>query len=169
MYLCQFNLAWMKFPFDDPRFDSFKTWLNALHALAEKSPGFVRRHQGEKDRGGFIQPYPDTEPLVMGNFSVWADYESLRDYVFTDGHLEIMKSKRDWFHPPAGRPYSVMWWTKDHAGETLYTAKGRIEYLRSFGSGPLAFTFADPYDDPAIFDQYSLEELENMHKPGLTP
>lgn len=142
--LFQFNLARMRKPFSDPLFDDFKVWLNALHALADISPGFIWRYQGEKDEDGYIQPYPSA-PLIMGNFSAWRDYQSLYDYTFTDGHLEMLKGKRKWFEKVL-TPYNVLYYgTVDdlsHPPEQLLEeAKRRLAYLSLYGETPVAFGF----------------------------
>ena len=142
--LFQLNLAKMRTPFDDPIFDDFKAWLRALHALAEASPGFVWRYQGEKDEDGYIQPYP-AEPRIMGNMSAWRDYDSLYAYTFTDGHLEIMRSKRKWFDRLTS-PWTVLYYGVEEDllkpdVELLEVAKQKLRYLSVYGESPAAFGF----------------------------
>lgn len=143
-FLFQLNLAKMRAPFSDPLFDDFKAWLRALHALAEASPGFVWRYQGEKDEDGYIKPYP-AEPLIMGNMSAWRDYDSLYAYTFTDGHLEIMKGKRKWFSRLTP-PYTVLYYGEESdltlpGTELLEIAKQKLRYLSVYGESPAAFGF----------------------------
>lgn len=142
--LFQLNLAKMRAPFSDPLFDDFKAWLGALHALAEVSPGFVWRYQGEKDEDGYIKPYPSA-PLVMGNMSAWRDYQSLYDYTFKDRHLEMLKGKRKWFEK-LPQPYSVLYYgtledLNQPADQLLEIAKRRLNYLSVYGESPVAFGF----------------------------
>lgn len=166
MYLAQFNIAWMKFPYDDPRFDPFKAWLKSLHALANADPDFVWRYEGERDNDGYIKPYPE-QPLVLGNLSIWRNFRSLKEFTFTDGHLEIMRHKRDWFEPPDDRPYSVMWWmVEKDVGfycDPLTAAKKRLEILKTFGPGPAAFTFKNPWLNTSILEDAKLTDLLDMH------
>ena len=142
--LFQFNLAKMKAPFEDPIFNEFRAWLRALHALAEADPGFVWRYQGEKSEAGYIQPYPN-DPLLMGNLSAWKDYDSLCRYVFRDGHLEILKSKRKWFEKMP-TVYSVLYYgdTSDlerPSHELLEQAKSKLALYIDQGETQEAFGF----------------------------
>jgi hypothetical protein len=142
--LFQFNIAKMRTSFNDPLFDDFRAWLRALHALAEADPGFVWRYQGEKSEAGYIQPYPN-DPLLMGNLSAWKNYDSLCRYVFRDGHLEILKSKRKWFEKMP-TVYSVLYYggmsdleRPNH--ELLEQAKDKLGQYRVCGETPAAFGF----------------------------
>tara|TARA_S200002703_G_scaffold146022_1_gene140756 strand:- start:437 stop:898 length:462 start_codon:yes stop_codon:yes gene_type:complete len=142
--LFQLNLAKMRASFDDPLFDDFKVWLNALHALAEADPGFLWRYKGEDDHAGHIAPYP-CAPLIMGNMSAWRDYDSLYAYTFTDGHLEIMKNKRKWFEPMQ-QPYGVLYYGDEDdlvkpKDELLKTALLKLAYLKKHGETSNAFGF----------------------------
>lgn len=140
----QFNIATMRAPYDDSLFDDFKVWLKALHALAEVTDGFIWRYQGEKDEGGYIQPYED-KPLVLGNMSVWRDYNSLYEYTFADGHLEMMKNKRKWFEKPEG-PYSVLYYGEDELlARPLKEAKKRLALLVAQGETLQAFGFGSQW------------------------
>lgn len=109
--LCQFNLAWMREPYDHPIWDSWKRHLvPSLHARALRHPGFVSLWDGQQTPEGYLAPYPD-QPLVMGNLSAWKSAVSLREFVFGDpAHLAVMKSSLRWFHPPREEPYSVFYW-----------------------------------------------------------
>lgn len=139
-YLFQFNVAKMRVPFDDPLFDDFKVWIRSLHALAEASDGFVWRYEGEKTDAGYIQVY-DGAPLIMGNMSAWRDYDSLYEYTFTDGHLEMMKQKRKWFEK-IDEAYSVLYYGGDEFfANPLEKAKDKLRYLRVYGETPAAFGF----------------------------
>ena len=94
--LCQFNVSRMRAPYDDPLFRDFRVWINAVHALAEKSPGFVWRYKGEKTDAGYIQADP-AEPLLMGNLSVWERADDLHRFTFSGAHAEMMKGRKKWF------------------------------------------------------------------------
>lgn len=164
MFLAQFNLAWMKFGFDESVFDPFRAELEAVHQAAEAAPGFVWRYVGEADKGGFIQPFRE-QPRVMGNLSVWRDYQSLFDFTFRDdGHMAVMNKKREWFEPPGDRVYSVMWWTKKPE-VTIVNAVSRVQLVEDHGDGPLAFSFRNPHLDEITWDHYeSFMDLLSQHK-----
>tara|TARA_R110002094_G_scaffold16428_2_gene27956 strand:- start:703 stop:1143 length:441 start_codon:yes stop_codon:yes gene_type:complete len=138
------NLAMMRKPFSDPLYDDFKVWLKALHALAETDPGFLWRYKGEDDHGGHIAPYP-CAPFLMGNMSAWRDYDSLYDYTFSDGHLEIMRKKRKWFEKMKS-PYVVLYYGEESdlqrsKEELLDIAKLKMSQLILDGETDGAFGF----------------------------
>lgn len=142
--LFQLNLACMRLPFSDPIWDDFKAQLHSLHEMAKRHPGFVWRYQGEKDDLGYIAPYKH-QPLIMGNFSAWRDYDSLYKFTFTDGHLEIMKGKRKWFSRLTP-PYTVLYYGEESdltlpGTELLEIAKQKLRYLSVYGESPAAFGF----------------------------
>ena len=138
------NLADMRAPYSDPLYDDFKVWLKALHALAEADTGFLWRYKGEDDDSGHIQPYP-CAPLIMGNFSAWRNYDSLYDYTFSDGHLEIMKKKRKWFKKMK-TPYVVLYYgypldLLKPKEELLEVAKRKLVHYKKHGETAEAFGF----------------------------
>jgi len=138
------NLAKMRASYDAAVFKDFKVWLNALHALAETHPGFVWRYKGEDDDAGHILPYP-CAPEIMGNMSAWRDYDSLYEYTFTDGHLEIMKKKRKWFERMS-TPYNVLYYGSEEdllkpKEELLGVAKVKLAHLKKHGDSSEAFGF----------------------------
>lgn len=142
--LFQFNVAKMAKPYSDPVFNDFKAWLTALHALAEAQSGFVWRYRGEKDKDGYIKADP-ADDLMMGNLSAWRDYQSLALYTFTDGHLQIMRSKRKWFKP-IPHPWTVLWWADEteltRPQETLLQiAREKLIHLTKHGNTREAFGF----------------------------
>lgn len=142
--LFQLNLAKMRTPFSDPLFDDFKAQLPAMHELACANPGWLWRYQGEKDKDGYIKPYPNA-PLIMGNMSGWRDYKSLYEFTFLGGHLDILKEKRKWFEKiPV--PYTVLYYGEEDdllkpPLELLEEAKKKLNYLSVYGETPAAFGF----------------------------
>lgn len=142
--LFQFNIAMMKASYDDALFDDFKSEVDRLHQLAERSPGFVWRYPGEKDTDGYIKPYHD-DPLVMGNMSAWRDYDSLFKYSFDGEHLAIMRKKRKWFNT-LSHPWTVLYYGVEQDlsksnEELLEEAKRRLSYLYRHGESSVAFGF----------------------------
>ena len=135
--LFQYNIAKMRFSFDDPRFDDFRSQLAVVHKVAEDHAGFIWRLLGENGEEGYIKPYKD--PLVMGNLSAWRDYDSLYDFTFSGAHLSIMKPKRKWFEKIQGH-YNVLYY-HDSFENALEVAKQKLRYLRVYGETPAAFTW----------------------------
>ncbi len=92
-HLAQFNTARAVAPMDDPVLADFMARLDEINALAEESPGFVWRLQGESGNATGIQAYDD--PRVLINMSVWDSVESLFDYVYRSGHSKVMARRRE--------------------------------------------------------------------------
>jgi hypothetical protein len=154
MYLIQFNIVKMRAPFSDPLLADFRDQINTLHDIAKQHPGFVWRFPGEEIfEQGYIIPYW-TDPLIMGNLSVWTDYASLYDYTFHGPHFKIMQSKRKWFEPIL-HPYNVMWWRdkdifskkldNDQALAILEDGVRRLDRLAAEGPNPACFNFKHPF------------------------
>lgn len=108
MNLVQFNVAWMRWSFTDPRWNSFKDRLKEVHEAAERHPGFIRRMKGEYTPLGYLTTTDDS--LVMGNLSMWRSLEDLHEFTFSEPHMSLLRDKRKWFHPPKRSPYSIMYW-----------------------------------------------------------
>src|SRR3546814_12128235 len=67
-------------PLDDPRLAGFVARLDDINALADRSPGFVWRLQGDSGNATDIQVADD--PNFIVNMSVWKDLDSLFAYVY---------------------------------------------------------------------------------------
>lgn len=139
-HVAQFNVARMVAPLDDPRMRSFVIRREEINALAERSPGFVWRHQGEDER-----PY-DESTLI--NLSVWETPEQWQAYVFGGAHREVMKRRGSWFERHDGTPYSVMWWVPAGHMPTVEEAVERLEHLRAHGPSEFAFGPMRPFAPP---------------------
>jgi hypothetical protein len=78
---------------------------------------------------------------------VWRDVESLADYAFRSGHVEIMRRRREWFLREE-QATAVLWWVPRGHRPTLAEAAERLELLRRDGPSPLAFTFRHAFAAP---------------------
>ena len=105
--LAQLNIGIVKGPMDSPVMAQFAANLARVNALADAAPGFVWRLQTETGDATAIRPFEDENLLV--NMSVWRDAESLRQFVYHSGHLEIMRRRREWFERMSDS-YLVLWW-----------------------------------------------------------
>ena len=141
-HLAQLNLARMKFSLDDPRMQSFVDRLDALNALADAAPGFIWRLQTDEGDATAIDFF-GVRTLV--NMSLWRDVESLRDYAFRSAHRQVLANRHQWFERMQ-QPYSVLWWIPAGRIPSLGEASQRLDSLREFGPGPLAFTFSQPFE-----------------------
>ena len=128
----------MRAPYTDPLFRDFRVWIDAVHALAEKSPGFVWRYEGEKTDAGYIQADP-AEPLLMGNLSVWERADDLHRFTFSGAHAEMMKGRKKWFEK-MDQPYSVFWTQLASAPfPEVKQGLSRLYCLRALGDTEKAF------------------------------
>ena len=126
----------------------FVAALDPINALADRSPGFVWRLQGEGGDATSIRVTDD--PRVLWNMSVWTGVEALEDYVYRSEHLTPMKRRKEWFDgAPDGMPSLALWWIP--AGELPTSEEGlaRLRLLAERGPTPEAFTFRDRFDPPA--------------------
>lgn len=145
-HVAQFNVARMVAPLDDPQMQGFVIRLDAINALAERSPGFVWRHQGENGNSTGERPYDDA---TLINLSVWETPAQWQAYVFRGAHREVMKRRGAWFERHDGTPYSVMWWVPAGHLPTVAEAVARLEHLRAHGPSEWAFAPLKPYPAPS--------------------
>jgi Domain of unknown function (DUF3291) len=126
----------------------FMARIEPVNALADAAPGFVWRLQGGDGPGATaLRP---CGPDIMVNMSVWETLEALRDFTYRLGpHLDAMRRRREWFHKMVEH-HLVLWWIPAGHLPGIDEALDRLDLLRRRGPGPLAFTFREPYDPPAL-------------------
>jgi hypothetical protein len=124
----------------------FVSRLPELNALADSSPGFVWRLQSEQGNATSYQPYSD--PMVLMNMSVWESLESLSQYTYHSAHVEIFRNRAQWFERPT-EAYLALWWIPAGHIPTLEEAVDRLDYRRSHGETPAAFSFTRAFPAPA--------------------
>src|SRR5580700_1219564 len=95
-YIAQLNIARMKESLGAPSMADFVGNLDKINALAERSPGFVWRLKDESGSAVASRGFGDE---FVVNMSVWEDVASLSNYAFRSDHVEIMRRRREWFHP----------------------------------------------------------------------
>ena len=79
--------------------------------------------------------------------SVWESVQSLKDYTFHTAHKELLKDRKQWFHPSKQASY-VLWWIPVGHIPTINEAKEKLAHLQSNGSTPQAFDFKITFDPP---------------------
>lgn len=141
-YLAQVNIAKMLAPLDTPLMADFVDNLDRINTLAEKSKGFVWRLVEAGNNATSIHAFDDTYILI--NMSVWESAESLFNYVYDSGHLEIFKRRKEWFSKMK-RNHMALWYIKRGTIPNLDDAKHRLKYLETHGESPYAFTFKSNY------------------------
>ena len=137
-HLAQLNIAKLLKPIDHPQIAEFVDNLDRINALAESSKGFVWRLKDDDNNATSIQAFDD--PMYIVNMSVWESVESLKDFVYRSGHMEIMRKRSNWFERPKDHTM-VLWWVPEGHMPSLEEAKSKLEFLNKHGESPNAFTF----------------------------
>jgi hypothetical protein len=136
MHVAQLNVGYARFPLDDPRMAGFMDNLDRINALAERSPGFVWRHQSESGNATDI-PVPG-DAAMISNLSVWQDVPSLASFVFQTVHARFYEKRPAWFQTMT-TPHSVMWHVPAGHRPDLREAMERLGHLRANGPDGHAF------------------------------
>src|SRR5688500_1203327 len=106
-HLAQLNIAVPVAPKEDPRMAGFYAELDRINELADGWPGFVWRLVDDSGADATsLRPFGGD---IMVNLSVWESLETLREFTFRSGHLDILRRRREWFRP-LGDAYAVAWW-----------------------------------------------------------
>ncbi|MDC8003589.1 DUF3291 domain-containing protein [Aureisphaera galaxeae] len=143
MPLAQFNIAEALAPMDSPVMADFVNNIDRLNALADDHKGFIwRLKSDDADHAYDIQAYENESMIV--NMSVWEDKQSLFEFVYQSGHVEIFKRKREWFSKMA-KIHMVLWYVDDGHIPTITEGKERLEHLWEHGESKYAFTFKSDY------------------------
>jgi len=145
-HLAQFNVATMRAPLDAPLMADFVAQLQTINALADASPGFVWRLQSESTTDATSIRAYENERILL-NLSVWESMAALKNYVYRSQHAVVMRSRRRWFEK-SDQQNLVLWWIPAGHIPTVAEAKERLEYLRSRGYSPYAFSFNQPFPSP---------------------
>jgi Domain of unknown function (DUF3291) len=145
-HLAQVNIGRLRAPISDPIMEGFRTQLDPINALADRSPGFVWRLQTEEGNATAIRPYAGDDQMAI-NMSVWETLESLRKFVYQTKHVGPLRDRKQWFEPIDG-PILALWWIPAGHIPTVAEALERLEILKARGPSPEAFTFRQPFPAP---------------------
>ncbi len=148
-HLAQYNLARLVAPLDDPLLADFVANLDPINGLGDRTPGFVWRHQTEDGNSTSVRVRGD--PLILINFTVWEDIESLFEFTYRSGHAELYRRRREWFEAPS-EAHLVLWWIPAGHIPTVDEGEERLDHLRAHGPTPHAFTFKQRFPPPAAVD-----------------
>ena len=137
MYLAELNIAEWKVAPDSLQAQPFMRAIDKVNAVADRSPGFVWRHQDESGNAiGTDHPWSDRNVIV--NMSVWESPQALEHYVWNTVHRAIYRRKDEWF-AHMRMAHFVMWWVKPGHTPTLDEAKARLDHLNEHGNTDMAF------------------------------
>ena len=135
-HIAQLNVGKTHHPVEHPRMIGFTGRLAEINALAERTPGYVWRLQGESGDATGIHVFDD--PLIIVNLTVWESIEQLYEFSYHTDHAEVFRLRRAWFEPWPG-PSLVLWWIPAGTTPTLAEALARLERLAAEGPSPGAF------------------------------
>ena len=146
-HLAQINVGRLVAPQGDARVQPFFDALDRINALADTSPGFVWRLQGES--GNATDILPTSDPLFLVNLSVWTDADALFNFVYRSAHTPVMAQRRQYFGQFEGA-YQALWWIPAGHRPSVDEGLSRLWRLDRYGPTPQAFTFKARFDAPGI-------------------
>ena len=144
-HLAQANIGRLVAPIEDPIMEGFRSQLDSINALADRTPGFVWRLQTEDGNALAIRPYADERMAI--NMSVWESLDALQKFVYGSAHVGPLRDRKQWFEPIEG-PILALWWIPAGHIPTVDEAKERLRCLAERGPSPGAFTFRTPFPSP---------------------
>ena len=149
-HLAQLNVGRIRYPTDDPRLAEFMAALDAINALAERSPGFVWRLKSDSGNATDIKVTAD--PMFLINMSVWKTAEELEHFVWRTVHRRFYRRKGSWF-APMSTPHFVMWWIGIDHIPTPEEALARLAHLTEKGPSDHAFGWESLANTEALLRQ----------------
>ncbi|MGI9622135.1 MAG: DUF3291 domain-containing protein [Acidimicrobiales bacterium] len=147
-HLAQFNIGRAHVPLDDEAIAEFVRALGPINELAELSPGFVWRLVDESGQSSSYVEVPEIDdPLMLVNYSIWTDLESLRHFVHKSGHMSYLRRRGEWFEP-ATEATSVCWWIAEGEIPSVSEAYAALMALRSDGPSQKGWPMNQALDPP---------------------
>jgi hypothetical protein len=143
-HLAQLNVGRLRAPEGSPEVAEFIAALEPVNAIADRSPGFVWRHQSPQGEG-HLSPGGEDDDLFVINLSVWETYGDLHAFVYRSAHSAFLRRRLEWFERPT-EPITVLWWLAEGTRPTVEEALGRLAHLRRHGPTPEAFSLLRQYD-----------------------
>jgi len=144
-HLAQVNIALAKGEMDTELMNGFVSRLDEINAMADNAEGFVWRLQTDDGDSTAIRIFD--KPLLLVNMSVWESVDTLKNFVYTSAHVELIRDRQAWFHKFVDA-HQALWWIPVGHIPTTEEAKEKLEYIQENGSSPLAFHFGKPFSRP---------------------
>ncbi len=154
MHLVEINIGRLLHPLTDPRIADFVNNLDAVNALAERSPGFVWRLKDDSGNATQIAAYED--PSIILNMSVWTSPEALYEFAYKTVHRRFVQRRKEWFQL-FGAQYLALWWVEEGHIPPISEGQRRLAHLERFGPTAWAFNFRRPF--PASPDAAPLGDV----------
>lgn len=137
-HIAQVNIAAMRGAIDSDIMADFVANLERINAVADATPGFVWRLQGEEGNATAFRVF-ESDMLII-NMSVWESVDVLFDYTYRSDHIDVFRRRAEWF-TRMETPHMALWWIPAGHIPTPQEAKARLEYMQEHGVTPFAFTF----------------------------
>jgi Domain of unknown function (DUF3291) len=144
-HISQVNVAQAKADMGSEVMQGFVSRLDEINALADSANGFIWRLKEDSGSATAIRVFDD--PLLLINMSVWANLESLKNYVYKSLHVELIKDRDAWFNK-MGESHQALWWIPAGHFPSIEEAQKQLEYIRKHGPSAQAFKFAKPFPRP---------------------
>ncbi len=126
----------------------FVSALDPINAIAETHSGFVWRLEGDDGQSSSYVDIPGSDdPLLIINFSIWQDVESLKHFMYQTGHMAYLRRRGEWFRKIES-PTSAAWWIPEGSIPDVGEAYRRVLHLQRNGPSEVAFTLARPWARP---------------------
>lgn len=145
-HIAEYNIARLNAPLDSPSMKEFVDFLAPVNTFAEQSPGFVWRLIAPDGQSSTYLPPAYEDPMIVTNFTVWKDIESLKNFVYQTVHTYFLRSRKKWFKQVA-EYQTVLWWIPAGYIPTIEEAKEKLIHLQEHGATPTAFTFQALFDE----------------------
>ena len=147
-HLAELNVARLREPLDHADTAEFVRVLEPINAVAEATPGFIwRLTDDDGSSSSYVELPGNDDPLLIVNYSIWADLESLKHFMFKSGHASYLRRRREWFQP-MDEAATVLWWVPAGTVPPLGEAHPRLELLRANGPTEDAWSLNSPFEPP---------------------
>ncbi len=149
-HLAQLNVGRLRRPLDHIETAEFVEALGPINALAEAASGFVWRLTGDDGRSSSYVGIPGVDdPLLVINYSIWTDLESLRAFVYKTGHTPYLRRRLEWFER-SEQVTTVCWWVPTGTIPDVADAYRRLQLLRSAGPSVEGWPLNRPEAPPGL-------------------
>lgn len=148
-HLAEFNFGLLRHDWDDPRVAEFADGVEAVNAIAQRSPGFVWM-LGEEDMDA-AQNDPQGalggNPRMASTLSVWETADALHAFVFQTVHKRYYDKGETWFARETGGNL-VLWWVPIGHRPNVAEAMARFDHWRENGDSDHAFGWRHLFPAP---------------------
>ena len=162
-HLAQVNIARMRGSPADPVMNGLVSRIEEMNRLAEQTPGFIWRMKAAEATAEALRVFdgwflPFDAGRLFYNMSVWENVETLKDYVFRTAHAQLFRQQDEWMES-LDRAHLALWWIPAGHRPTIAESAERLRSVQERGATEFAFTFRQPFPQPAS-DSRSLSHQE---------